>query len=95
MARQTLTVQLMHAQSEITRLTAALEEAYVDMNEMHKTIERLTTEIHEMHKVIGRHNESVPTPAPRVQPARRELPLHFQRARELAMASGRSVRVGA
>ena len=71
MARQTLTVQLMHAQAEIERLNAKLVEqsTYVDV---------LIDEINQLKAA---------------RPARRELPLHFQKAREHAMRTGTSVRV--
>jgi hypothetical protein len=86
MARQTLTVQLMHAQAEITRLSEELAQAHADLAEVREDAKQM--------RIALDSSFTLPAPTPYV-PARRELPLHFQRARELAMRTGRSVKASA
>ena len=70
MAKQTLTVQLMHANARIVELEALLAR------------ERVCTEYFNSERV-----------APKTVAVRKPLPPHFAAAREMAMRSGKCVRV--
>lgn len=86
MAKQTLTVQLMHANAEIAELRAKLSLAKREVEMFARTA----------HDAIARNDGIDPvTGAPKTIAPRKPLPAHFAAAREMAMRSGKCVRVAA
>lgn len=93
--KPTLTVQLMHKQRELDAALFQLNQARLDLRAAEREIKDLRGEIEAAPTRVEEPEVEAPAPVVPRAPRACRIPLHFQAARELAMRTGRSVKVSA